>query len=179
MANNLGLTVKPVTETPAEEIERVRTRALSGFEASRAQPGVLASRAFTKAVYGDHAYGKLEDETTLAAIDRAERSVTLCTYIFDPGEAGDALAAALAGAHQRGAKVRVLIDAVGARYRWPAAHRTTYRSSSSGPDRAFHDSGLQSGPKVLHKAPDGRGTIRRGRGRRRFRRDLCRPPAVA
>jgi cardiolipin synthase len=49
--------------------------------------------------------------------------VTLCTYIFDLGEAGDAFVAALARAHQRGAKVRVLVDAVGVRYRWPPIHR--------------------------------------------------------
>jgi cardiolipin synthase len=59
----------------------------------------------------------------IAAIDTAQRSVTLCTYIFDLGEAGDAFVAALARAHQRGAKVRVLVDAVGVRYRWPPIHR--------------------------------------------------------
>jgi cardiolipin synthase len=53
--------------------------------------------------------------------------VTLCTYIFDPGVAGDAIAGALAAAEARGAKVRVLIDAVGARYRWPPAHRRLRR----------------------------------------------------
>jgi cardiolipin synthase len=56
------------------------------------------------------------------AVDAAERSVTFATYIFDPGEAGDALAAALARASARGVKVRALVDAFGARYRWPAAH---------------------------------------------------------
>jgi cardiolipin synthase len=54
-----------------------------------------------------------------AAIEAAERSVTFCTYIFDRGEAGDRFVAALAGAQARGVKVRVLVDAVGARYRWP------------------------------------------------------------
>ncbi len=67
---------------------------------------------------GERAYGEMR-----AAIDRAKRSVTLCTYIFDPGVAGDAIAAALARAHDRGAAVRVLVDAVGARYRFPPAHR--------------------------------------------------------
>ena len=37
---------------PDSEVELVRTRALSGLEASLAQPGVLAGRAFTRAVYG-------------------------------------------------------------------------------------------------------------------------------
>jgi cardiolipin synthase len=64
----------------------------------------------------------------LAAIDRAERSVTLCTYIFDPGRAGDLVADALARAHERGVAVRVLIDAVGARYRWPPIHKRLRRA---------------------------------------------------
>jgi cardiolipin synthase A/B len=59
----------------------------------------------------------------LAAIDAAERSVTFCTYIFDPGRAGDAFVDALARACARGVLVRVLVDAFGARYGWPPAHR--------------------------------------------------------
>ncbi len=58
----------------------------------------------------------------LAAIDRAERSVTFCTFIFDPGRIGDAFTDALARARWRGVQVRVLVDAVGARYRWPPVH---------------------------------------------------------
>jgi cardiolipin synthase len=67
---------------------------------------------------GERAYRAMRE-----AIDAAERSVTLCTYIFDPGEAGHAIAAALSRAHARGASVRVLIDAVGVRYGWPPMHR--------------------------------------------------------
>ncbi|BDG03379.1 phospholipase D-like domain-containing protein [Anaeromyxobacter oryzae] len=59
----------------------------------------------------------------LAAIDAAELSVTFCTYIFDPGLAGDAFVEALARARERGVHVRVLIDAIGVRYRWPPIHR--------------------------------------------------------
>ena len=55
---------------PEDELELVRTRALSGLQASLARPSVLASRAFTRAVYGAHGYGKLETEETLRAIDR-------------------------------------------------------------------------------------------------------------
>lgn len=58
----------------------------------------------------------------LAAIDTAERSVTFCTYIFDRGEVGDAFIEALSRARWRGVQVRVLVDAVGARYAWPPAH---------------------------------------------------------
>ena len=63
----------------------------------------------------------------LAAIESAARSVTLCTYIFDSGGIGDAFAEALVRAHRRGVAVRVLVDAVGARYRWPPVHRALRR----------------------------------------------------
>ncbi len=59
----------------------------------------------------------------LAAIDAAERSVTFSTYIFDPGQIGSAFAEALERARWRGVQVRVLVDAVGARYSWPPIHR--------------------------------------------------------
>jgi cardiolipin synthase len=67
---------------------------------------------------GDVAYPAM-----VAAIDAAERSVTFCTYIFDAGRAGDAFVDALARARARGVAVRVLIDAVGVRYRFPPIHR--------------------------------------------------------
>jgi cardiolipin synthase len=63
----------------------------------------------------------------LDAIARAERSVTLCTYIFDRGAVGDAFVEALGAAHRRGVRVRVLVDAVGARYRWPRAYAALRR----------------------------------------------------
>jgi cardiolipin synthase len=84
---------------------------------------LVAGNAVTPLEGGERAYGEM-----LAAIDLAERSVTLSTYIFDPGEAGHAFADALARAHDRGAKVRVLIDAVGARYRWPPIYRRLRRT---------------------------------------------------
>ncbi|MGB8931464.1 MAG: phospholipase D-like domain-containing protein [Anaeromyxobacteraceae bacterium] len=58
----------------------------------------------------------------LAAIEAAERTVTLSTYIFDRGAVGDAFIDALTRARWRGVQVRVLVDAVGARYAWPPAH---------------------------------------------------------
>lgn len=63
---------------------------------------------------GDLAYGEM-----LRAIDRATRSVTLLTYIFDDDRAGQRFVAALRKAHARGVAVRVLVDAVGARYSRP------------------------------------------------------------
>ncbi len=64
---------------------------------------------------GDTAYPEM-----LAAIDRASRSVALSTFIFDRDKTGQTFADALSRAARRGVQVRVLIDAVGARYSWPS-----------------------------------------------------------
>jgi cardiolipin synthase len=56
----------------------------------------------------------------LAAIASAERSITFATYIFDHDETGLEFARALRDAQHRGVAVRVLIDAVGARYSFPS-----------------------------------------------------------
>ncbi|MCU0770320.1 MAG: phospholipase D-like domain-containing protein [Verrucomicrobia bacterium] len=62
-------------------------------------------------VDGDEAYPAMVE-----AIDGARQSVSLCTYIFDSGRAGDRFLDALSRARQRGVEVRVLIDHVGSRY---------------------------------------------------------------
>ncbi|MFA6153259.1 phosphatidylserine/phosphatidylglycerophosphate/cardiolipin synthase family protein [Mesorhizobium sp.] len=64
---------------------------------------------------GDEAYAAM-----CAAIDGAERSVLLETYIFDNDAVGLLFVESLAGAVRRGVIVRVLIDAVGARYSVPS-----------------------------------------------------------
>ena len=79
---------------------------------------LVAGNAFAFLPGGAFAYPAM-----LSAIDAAERSVTLCTYIFDSGLVGDAFVEALASARARRVQVRVLIDAIGARYRWPSIHR--------------------------------------------------------
>jgi cardiolipin synthase len=63
---------------------------------------------------GTEAYGEM-----LAAIDAAEKTLGLSTYIFDKDAAGEKFLAALTRAAGRGVDVRVLIDDVGARYSWP------------------------------------------------------------
>jgi cardiolipin synthase len=55
----------------------------------------------------------------LEAIARARTSISLCSYIFDNDVAGRHFAGALGEAVRRGVQVRVLVDAVGARYTWP------------------------------------------------------------
>ena len=55
----------------------------------------------------------------LHAIEHARSSVHLSSYIFDYDHAGTRFLNALQGAKERGVETRVLIDDVGARYRWP------------------------------------------------------------
>ncbi|GLK73978.1 PLDc N-terminal domain-containing protein [Ancylobacter dichloromethanicus] len=64
---------------------------------------------------GDAAYPAM-----LAAINGAKRHVALSSYIFDNDPVGVEFAGALIAAHQRGVAVRVLIDAIGARYSRPS-----------------------------------------------------------
>lgn len=68
---------------------------------------------------GDEAYPRM-----IEAIDRAQKSVSLCTYIFDNDAWGQRFAEALGHAVRRGVKTRVLIDDLGARYSWPTILRT-------------------------------------------------------
>jgi cardiolipin synthase len=69
-------------------------------------------------VNGDAAFPAM-----LAAIESAQKSVTLGTYIFDNDAAGGQFIAALERAVRRGAAVRVLVDAAGTRYSWPPITR--------------------------------------------------------
>jgi len=63
---------------------------------------------------GDQTY-----QAMLSAIESAQRSVALQSYIFDHDGIGMRMAKALIDAQARGVKVRVLIDAVGAKYSRP------------------------------------------------------------
>ncbi len=76
---------------------------------------LLDGNAISLLKTGEEAYPAM-----IAAIESAEHSVGLCSYIFDHDLAGRDFALALQRAHKRGVDVRVLIDAVGARYSWPS-----------------------------------------------------------
>ena len=65
-------------------------------------------------VNGDAAFPAM-----LAAIEAAQKSVTLVSYIFDNDKSGRQFITALERAMQRGVAVRVLVDSAGARYSWP------------------------------------------------------------
>jgi cardiolipin synthase len=62
------------------------------------------------------------------AIDQAESSVSLLTYIFYPDAAGTPVIEALSRAVGRGVAVRVLIDDVGSRYGFTSAVRPLHRA---------------------------------------------------
>jgi cardiolipin synthase len=76
---------------------------------------LLAANAITPLENGEAAYPAM-----LAAIDGAQHTVALSTYIFDHDAAGRLFADALGRAARRGVQVLVLIDDVGARYSWPS-----------------------------------------------------------
>lgn len=76
---------------------------------------ILDGNQITPLTTGERAYRQM-----LAAIDAAEHSVSLMTYIFDNDEAGREFVAALARAQERGVHVRIIIDDVGSRYTWPS-----------------------------------------------------------
>ena len=59
----------------------------------------------------------------LEAIERASKSITMCTYIFDSDRAGNVFANALRDAAGRSVEVRVLVDDVGSKYSWPPGIR--------------------------------------------------------
>jgi cardiolipin synthase len=73
-------------------------------------------------VGGEQAYPQM-----IEAIDGAQHSVALATYIFDNDRAGLMFAEALKRAVDRGIDVRVVVDAVGARYSFPSIVRRLRR----------------------------------------------------
>jgi cardiolipin synthase len=117
-----GGTVSPVPRTRCDpalldaSIEQVtaRLRPLATLVGAVSGAPLTHGNAVDPLVNGDAAYPAM-----VAAIDTAERSVALVTYIFDHGAVADMFLGALERAVKRGVAVRVLIDGVGARYSHP------------------------------------------------------------
>ena len=74
-------------------------------------------------VNGDEAFPAM-----LAAIESAQRTISLSTYIFDNDPTGRKFVEALARAVKRQVEVRVLIDAAGTRYTWPPVTRRLHHA---------------------------------------------------
>ncbi len=117
---------------------------------------LLAGNHLTPLIDGDHAYPAM-----LAAIDAAQRSVALSSFIFADDPSGRAFVEALARATARGCEVRVLVDGIGAYYGWPPITRALRRAGvrtarflplASGAGLAFFN--LRSHRKLL--VTDGR-----------------------
>ncbi|WP_024327184.1 cardiolipin synthase [Thioalkalivibrio sp. AKL19] len=95
--------------TLAEPPERWRRLLHSG---DRLSPFRLAGGNAIEPLFdGDRTYARMLD-----AIDAARHSITLATYIFDYDRVGERFVAHLQQAQDRGVQVRILIDAIGARY---------------------------------------------------------------
>ncbi len=112
---------------------------------------LLKGNAITPLLDGDEAFPAM-----LAAIDQAQQSIALCTYIFDTDRAGQAFLEALARAVKRGVEVRILIDDVGARYSRPtiirrlrAAGVPTESFLPTRVPRLFHYANLRNHRKIL------------------------------
>ena len=84
---------------------------------------------------GDETYPAM-----IAAINEAQHAIALQTYIFDRDPVGRELAQALVDARARGVEVRVLIDAIGAKYSRPPITGVLARGQV--PTALFMSSGL-------------------------------------
>jgi len=82
---------------------------------------LLAGNEMTPLIDGDEAYPQM-----IAAIDAAETSVAIGSFIFHDDAGGGPIIDALIAAQQRGVAVRVLVDGIGSGYlRSPACARLT------------------------------------------------------
>ncbi len=79
---------------------------------------LLSGNRITPLIDGDEAYPAMLD-----AIDAAQRSVALSSFIFADDPSGRRFVDALARAVARGCEVRVLVDGIGAYYGWPPITR--------------------------------------------------------
>jgi cardiolipin synthase len=97
-------------ETAGAEHLRLLARVVGRVVAQPLIPG----NQIQPLINGDEAFPAM-----LAAIESAQKTVSLSTYIFDNDPSGRAFVDALARAIKRKVEVRVLIDAAGSRYSWP------------------------------------------------------------
>ena len=104
-----------------------RQTVLERFGRSRADLAGAIGRITEAPLLADNTVECLDggDETypvMLSAIEGAQRSISLTTFIFDNDALGARFADALTEARGRGVEVRVLIDAAGVRYTRPPIH---------------------------------------------------------
>lgn len=91
-------------------------RNLARLSAASSQRPLLSGNNIEPLYNGDVAYPAM-----LQAIDNAQSTIYLATYIFESRKIGRRFIEALAAAHRRGVLVKVLIDGVGEKYDLPFA----------------------------------------------------------
>lgn len=99
------------------DVAPVRSRSLGGlqrFVGTVSRRPLTHGNRVTPLVNGDQGYPAM-----LEAIAKAERSIALCTFIFEYDRSGKRFVEALRDATARGVAVRVLVDGVGKRYSRP------------------------------------------------------------
>lgn len=75
---------------------------------------LLSGNTIVPLINGDQAFPLM-----LAQLEKAERSITLTSYIFNNDAWGSKFRVALTEAQKRGVEIRVIVDGVGARYSFP------------------------------------------------------------
>ncbi len=103
--------------------EKAHLTSLARLVSNLTSRPLLDGNSFEPLICGDEAYPEM-----LRAIEKAEISISLTTYIFANDETGRKFVATLARAVKRNVEVRVLIDAVGARYSFPTILRQLRRA---------------------------------------------------
>jgi len=88
-----------------------------------AKQSLTAGNKIEPLVNGDAAFPAM-----LAAIESAQKSISLCSYIFDNDASGKQFVAALQRAVARKVQVRVLVDSAGTRYSFPPITWTLQRA---------------------------------------------------
>lgn len=108
--------ISPSDLVDKEDFTRFRPTAKSLANAGRrlSDQQLLPGNHVQTLIDGDEAYPAM-----LQAIEEAEHSVALLSYIFDNDRVGEQFLKALVKATERGIEVRVLIDSVGANYTKP------------------------------------------------------------
>jgi cardiolipin synthase len=113
--------VPPTTECKPENggavlpPELASLRGLADFNGKVVEAPLLPGNSLQILVNGDEAFPQM-----LEAIESAQRTISMATYIFDNDPVGRKFAGALGRAVARGVQVRVLVDDAGARYSWPS-----------------------------------------------------------
>ena len=112
-----NVTTRPIPENfgEPEQLGAEHLRMLSRVVGRVVARPLMPGNQIQPLVNGDEAFPAM-----LAAIESAQKSISLCTYIFDNDPSGKEFVAALGRAVKRGVEVRVLIDSAGSRYSFPS-----------------------------------------------------------